>query len=125
LSFKKIFITGFFLALVGFFGLIYLFFYTRPTLGPRWLLYFLILIGLSGISLPVSAFLNWRFRGDQPVLPITVIREALMVGIFGDLLAWLQLGRVLNVSFILFIGIGFVAIEYLIRMREKSHWRVK
>lgn len=51
------------------------------------------------------------------------MREALWVGIYFPTLAWLQLGRVLTPALVLLLAIGFVAIEVLLRLRERSQWK--
>ena len=110
------------LALIGWGGLAYLFIYTLPTLWPRWLFFFLSLLAVSGIFLPVAAFLNLRFPTQPPASQNTILREATMVGIFTATIAWLQLGRVLTLPLILLLAIGLILIELLIRLREKSRW---
>jgi hypothetical protein len=44
------------------------------------------------------------------------------VGVYGAVLAWLQLGHVL--AFWMWMGLagGLIGIEYLIRFRERSRW---
>ena len=37
-------------------------------------------------------------------------------------MAWLQIGRVLTTPMVLLLIIGFVLIEYLLRLSEKSQW---
>jgi hypothetical protein len=53
-----------------------------------------------------------------------MVRQALWVGIFGATLAWLQLARLVNIYIILSLAIGFIAIESLLRLRERARWRV-
>ena len=53
-----------------------------------------------------------------------MLRQALWVGIFGATLAWLQLARLVNVYVIISLAIGFIAIESLLRIRERARWRV-
>ena len=110
------------LCLVGWGGLITLVILTLPTLGPRWLFFFLLTMALSGIALPVTYFLNRRFPSDPLVENAVVLREAMWVGIYGSLLAWLQLGRVLNSGQAVVLAVGLVLVEYLLRMGERSSW---
>jgi len=51
-----------------------------------------------------------------------LIREALFFGAYCDFMLWLQLGGVLNLAMGVFIFMGFVAIELLVRLRERSKW---
>lgn len=111
------------LALVGWAGLVYLFFFTLPTLGPRWLFFFLGVLALTGSFLPVVAFLNRRFPSTPPPTPVIILRQSLWVGIYGPTLAWLQIGRVLSPLLALLLAIGFILVEWLLRMREKSQWK--
>jgi hypothetical protein len=110
------------LALSGWGGLVYLLIYSLPTLWPRWLFFFLIVLAITGICLPIAAFLNLRFSTQPPATQETILREAALIGIYFATLAWLQLGRVLNLPLILLLAFGLVLIEFLIRLREKSRW---
>lgn len=110
------------LALVGWAGLTYLFIAALPTLWPRWLFFFFSVLAISGILLPVAAFLNRRFPTQPPATLNAIIREAALVGIYFSALAWLQLGRVLTMPLVFLIALGLALIEFLIRLREKSRW---
>lgn len=110
------------LALIGWAGLTYLFITALPTLWPRWLFFFFSVLAISGILLPVAAFLNRRFPTQPPATLNAIIREAALVGIYFSALAWLQLGRVLTTPLIVLLALGLVLIEFLIRLRERSRW---
>ena len=111
------------LGLVGWGGLVYIIYFTLPTVGPRWLFFFLAVLALTGTALPVVAFLNRRFPSTPPPTTTVVLRQALWIGIYLPTLAWLQIGRVLNIALILLLALGFVLIEWLLRLREKSQWK--
>ena len=111
------------LGLVGWGGIVYIIFFTLPTVGPRWLFFFLAVLALTGTALPVVAFLNRRFPSTPPPTTTVVLRQALWIGIYLPTLAWLQIGRVLNIALILLLALGFVLIEWLLRLREKSQWK--
>jgi hypothetical protein len=115
--------AAFILALIGWAGLLYLFFFTLPTLGPRWLFFFLSVLALTGSFLPAVAYLNRRFPSTPPPTPVIILRQSLWIGIYGPTLAWLQIGRVLSPLLALLLAIGFVLVEWLLRMREKSQWK--
>jgi len=115
--------TGATLALIGWGGLAWLFLFTLPTLGPRWLFYFLGMLALTGTALPLVAYLHQRFPSDPPVRANVIIRQAIWVGLFGDVLAWLQQGKVLTAALVIFITLGIIAIEILLHWREKSRWK--
>lgn len=110
------------IGLVGWAGLALVIFTSLPTLGPRWLFFFFIVIALTGTFLPVIYFLNIRFPSVPPIGVPVVIRQACWVGVYGGILAWLQLGRILTTTIGIVIAIGLVVIEGLIRMRERSRW---
>jgi hypothetical protein len=110
------------LCLIGWGGLIALIILSLPTLGPRWLFFFLFTLALSGTALPVVYFLNRRFPSVPLVESSVVLREAMWVGVFGSLLAWLQLGRVLNSGLAVVLAVGLVLVEYLLRLGEHSTW---
>ena len=115
--------TGATLALIGWGGLAWLLFFSLPTLGPRWLFYFLGMLALTGTALPLAAYLHQRFISDPPVKASVIIRQAIWVGLFGDALAWLQQGKVLTTALVIFITLGIIAIEILLHWREKSRWK--
>lgn len=114
--------TTIILLILGWGGLFFLFQRTMPTVGPRWLFFFLWVLALTGTALPGVAFLNRRFPTVPPATPGIIIREAIWVGLYGATLAWLQLGRVLNLALGVLLASGFIAIEILVRLRERSQW---
>jgi hypothetical protein len=122
-SFIKVFLTGLFLSVVGWGGLALLFVYSIPTLGPRWLFFFLLMLSLSGTALPVVFFLNQRFPSKIPAASNVIVREALMVGVYGNIAAWLQMGRILTGTLAIIIACGFILIEALLRWSEQSRWK--
>ena len=110
------------LSLIGWVGLLIVVGSTVPTLGPRWLFFFLGVLALTGPALPIVYFLNLRFPSDPPVQEMVILRQALWVGVFGSTIAWLQLGRVLTVGLALILAGVFVLIEFLLRLFERSRW---
>lgn len=111
------------LSLVGWGGLVALAMYTLPTVGPRWLFFFLSVLALTGTVLPAVAFLNRRFPSIPHATPNVILRQSIWVGIYGPTLAWLQMGRVLTPSLALLLALGLIVIEWLLRLRERSQWR--
>lgn len=111
------------LAILGWGGLYFLVNLTIPTVGPRWLFFFLCVLALTGTTLPVIAFLNQRFPTNPPVNAGVIVREAIWVGIYFPTLAWLQLGQVLTPALSLLLAVGLLAIEVLLRLRERSQWK--
>jgi hypothetical protein len=80
-------------------------------------------IALSGTALPIVYLLNVRFPSDPPSEPGSIVRQALWIGVYGSVVAWLQLGHVM--AFWIWIGLagGLITVEYLIRLRERASWR--
>ncbi|MFW5713782.1 MAG: hypothetical protein ACOCYU_03845 [Brevefilum sp.] len=113
------------LSVIGWGGLLIVIRATVPTLGPRWLFFFLGVMALTGPTLPIVYFLNLRFPSDPPVQEMVVLRQALWVGVFGSTIAWLQLGRVLTTGLALILAGVFVLIEFLLRLFERSRWNPK
>ena len=123
-SIRPYLFLGLLLSLFGWGGLVYVILYMLPTLGPRWLFFFFLVMGMSGTSMPVISFMHLRFPGDPPSAPGVVVRQAIWAGIYSGLLAWLQLGRVLDTSKAVFLAAGFILIEFLLRLRERSQFKV-
>ncbi len=114
--------TAFLMIAIGWGGLILLIFLTLPTLGMRWLFFFCAVLAISGIFMPLIAFLHLRFPGKPPATVAVVVRESLWAGAYFPMLAWLQIGRVLTVGLGILIAISMIAIEWAIRLRERSRW---
>jgi len=96
-----------------------------PTVWARWLLFFGGTLGLTGLAMPVTWFLNLRFPSEPPAGPTVIARQAIWVGVYGALLVWLQQARLVTLWIGLGLAIGLIAIEYLVRMREKARWQPK
>lgn len=107
---------------LGWGGLVLVVTQTLPSVWPRWGFFILWTLALTGTALPITWFLNLRFPTRPPAGAAVVVRQALWVGVYGATLAWLQLGRVAFLWIILGLAAGLIAIEYLIRMRERSRW---
>ncbi|MFN2196482.1 MAG: hypothetical protein ACK2UW_10215 [Anaerolineales bacterium] len=112
-----------FLAGVGFGGMYFLIQYTLPTVVPRWLFFFCFFMGVTGVALPFAAFLNRRFPSTPAASQSVILRQAIWVGVYASTVAWLQLGRVLNVATAVLLGLGLILIEWLLRLRERSQWK--
>jgi hypothetical protein len=115
--------TSILLFLVGWGGLLALVFTSLPTVGPRWLFFFLSVLAVTGTVLPITAFLNRRFPSTPPPTYFVVVRQALWFAIYAATLLWLQMGRVLNPALAILLAIGLGLIEFLLRLSEKSQWK--
>lgn len=124
-SFQSILTTSLILIGIAMIGLVIIFIFTVPTLGPRWLLFFLITLLFSGLALPAVFYLNRRFPSVPVASNPVLVREALLVGAYFDVILWLQFGKVLNFALAIFIAIGLAVIELLIRLSERSRFNAQ
>jgi hypothetical protein len=115
--------AAFFLMLCGWVGLFLLVFYTLPTVGPRWLFFFLCVLALTGTALPMVAFINRRFPSLPPPTHGIIVRQSLWFAIYASTLIWLQIGRVFSITLAILLAIGLVIIEFLLRVSERSQWK--
>lgn len=123
LSFKPFGLSSLVLMLIGWGGLYLLITETLPYVWPRWGFFVLALMAVTGAALPIVYFFHRRFPDEIPAEPGIIVRQALWFGIYGATLAWLQLGRLVTVYIVLGLAGGLAAIEYLIRLRERSRWK--
>ncbi len=114
-------IAAFVLAVAGWAALVYLVLNTIPATQQRWLFFVTGLMAVTGTAAPFVHYLNRRFAGNG-VASSVLVRQSLWVGFFGATCAWLQIGRTLNLSTTLLLAAGLSAIEWFLRMRERSRW---
>jgi hypothetical protein len=121
-SYRSLLIAAIILAIIGWLGLFLLLVGTLPTVGPRWLFFFLLALAITGTVLPFIWMLHRRFaeRSDLPAM--ILLRRALLVTLYGELCVWLQINRSLYLSLAILLGIGLVAIEWFLRMLDRSKW---
>lgn len=119
------FFTGLGLALLGWGGIAALWLLTEPNLGERWLFFAALFLGTAGTALPFAALLNLRFPSEPPAEPTVYFRQALWFGLFACLIMWLQWSRAVTPMLAILIGGALAAVEFFIRMREKSLWKPK
>ena len=120
----KDFLPAFLILIVtGGAGLALVTLFTLPTLGPRWLFFFFLVLLASGIALPIALLLNLRFPSTPPVENLVIIREALLAGIFVALLAWMRMGRILTFPLAILLAAAFSLVEFFLRLWERSRWK--
>jgi hypothetical protein len=119
---RLLFLLSAILAGVGAVGLILLMNVTLPTVGPRWLFFFLLTLTAAGACLPFVWLLNLRFS-HSPLVTADLIRQSLWAAFYVDCLAWMQINRSLNLSLALFVGLGLLAVEWVVRWLERTRWR--
>jgi predicted membrane channel-forming protein YqfA (hemolysin III family) len=116
-SFRPFLVPMLLLLVGGWSGLALILNFSLPTLWPRWAFFALIVVAFTGTALPVSFLLNQRLMSNGVGV---VTRQATWVGIYFAILAWLQIGHILNFSVALWFVLGFIAVEYLIQLRERA-----
>ena len=122
-SFREYLPSFLLLLVIGAVGLAATLRFMLPTIGPRWLFYFFLVMVVSAIFLPFTYFLNIRFPSKPPAERNVIIRQALWFGIFVAILAWLQLGRALTFPLGVILAAAIILIEMLLRMWERSRWK--
>lgn len=120
---KDFLITTVVLNVLGWGGLVTLFYFTLPTALPRWFFFFLVVLGITGAMLPVTAFLNLRFPSTPPPRHSVIVRQAIWFGLFGATMLWLQMGRVLTPTLAILLALGLALVEFLLRLSERSQWK--
>lgn len=103
--------------------LVYAVKYNEPFAPYRWLGYFSLVLLITGIVLPISAYLNQRFPTKPPATSFVILRQALWLGIYVPTLIWLIIGDVFSLIIAILLAFGITIIEWLLRMRERSHKR--
>jgi hypothetical protein len=121
ITFRSYLFSTLALMLIGWGGIVVLFYYSLPFVWARWGFFVLGIMALTGTALPVVYFFNRRFPSNPPAAPNVIVRQSLWVGVYISTLAWLQLGRLVSLYVILGLAGGLIAVEYFIRMREKAN----
>lgn len=119
-TFRPFLFSTILLIVGGWGGLALLLNYSVPSLWPRWGFFALLILAGTGTSLPVSYWINTSFPSKPPAEPRVIVRQSVSVGVYLAVLAWLSIGRVLNLSITVWLALGVAAIEYLVRLRETS-----
>jgi len=121
-SFRSLILPTLLLIFVGWGGVAALVIYAKPLVWMHWALFALLFIALTGTALPIVYFFHLRFPSDAPVGPRVIVRQSQWVGVYGLVLLWLRRGNLLTLWLTLGFAGGLLAIEWLIRLRERSHW---
>jgi hypothetical protein len=111
------------LLLFGWGGLAVVLYLALPFVWFRWGFFVLLILAITGTVLPIVYFFHRRFPDQPPADGNVIVRQAVWFGVYGATLAWLQLGRLVTVYVILGLAGGLLAIEYFIRLRERSRWK--
>ncbi len=122
-SYRSLLIAAIILAITGWFGLFLLLVGTLPTVGPRWLFFFLLALAITGTTIPFIWLLHRRFAERPDIPAVILLRRALLFTLYSELCIWLQINRSLNLSLAILLGLGLVAIELFLRVLDRSKWR--
>lgn len=122
-NFRPFGISSLILILVGWGGLFTVLYLSWPLVWFRWGFFLLLILALTGTVLPIVYFFHRRFPDSPPAEANVIVRQAVWFGVYGATLAWLQLGQLVTVYVILGLAGGLLAIEYFIRLRERSRWK--
>jgi hypothetical protein len=121
-SFRPFILPSLLLIIGGWGGLVALVIFTEPLVWMRWALFALLFLALTGTALPIIYFFHLRFPSDAPAGPVVIVRQAQWVGVYGLVLLWLRWGNLLTLWLTLGLAGGLLAIEWLIRLRERARW---
>lgn len=119
-TYRSALLAGLVLALTGGLGLMLLLTTTLPTVGPRWLFFFLTTMTVTGLALPFVWLLNVRFSQRRSPSPGVLARESLLVALYVDIALWLQINRSLSLPVALLIGAGLATLEWFLRLLDAS-----
>jgi hypothetical protein len=122
-TYRSALIAGLVMTLAGGLGLVLLLTTSLPTVGPRWLFFFLTTMTVTGIALPFVWLLNVRFGNRRSPSPGVLAREALLVGLYVDLALWLQINRSLSLPVALLLAAGIATLEWFLRLLDRSAWK--
>lgn len=122
-GFRPFGISSLLLILIGWGGLFAVVYFAGPLVWFRWGFFALLILAMTGTVLPIIYFFHRRFPESPPAESNVIVRQSVWFGVYGATLAWLQLGGLVTVYVILGLAGGLAAIEYFIRLRERSRWK--
>ena len=120
INFRNIFSTTLILIIIGWGGLGLLLNFSLPTIGARWLLFVLLVLGTTGISIPITYGANVLFTSKLHIKAAIVIRESITIGVYFALITWLSIGRLLSFPIAVSIASVLIIIEYFLLLRDLS-----
>ena len=122
-EYRSLFIAAIIMAVIGWIGLILLLSTTLPTVGPRWLFFFLLTLAVTGTAIPFVWLLHQRFVRETETSPATLLRVALLFCLYVEILIWLQINRSLSLSLTILLALGLLGIEILLRFLDRTRRR--
>lgn len=90
--------------------------------NPEIMLAFLatILLTVTGLVLPLTAYLNKRFAPARPPLYFTVVRQAMWIGLWASCCVWLQMNRTLGLAVASLVAAVLLMFEGLLQVRTRA-----
>ena len=122
-GFRPFGISSLILILIGWGGLAGVLYLAPPFVWFRWAFFALVILAITGTVLPIVYFFHRRFPDQPPAEANVIVRQSVWFGVYVATLAWLQLGALVTVYVILGLAGGLLAIEYFLRLRERSRWK--
>ena len=49
-----------------------------------------------------------------------IVRESVSIGVYFAIFTWLSIGRALNFTIVMWLALGLIIVEYLLRLRERE-----
>ena len=120
--YRSLMISAAILAGLGWLGLLLLLSSTLPTVGPRWLFFFLLAFALTGTVLPFIWLLHRRFADARSAPSSTLLRQALFFTLYAEICTWLQINRSLSLSMAILLALGLISVEWFLNLLERSSW---
>ena len=98
-------------------------FWPNPTslfILPQMLFLLFLFVGISAAFIPALAYLNYRFAAPDWLQQdrLRLLRQGAWFGLYGLVLAYLQLSRALTVTIAVVLSAVFILIELFILTRE-------
>ena len=79
-----------------------------------------ILVTITGLSLPLTYFLNKRFGRETRFPPFLVtLRQAMWFGLWGAFCTWLQMNRAFGLAIALLAAVVFLLVEAMLQIRTQ------
>ncbi len=111
------------LLVMGWGGLFLLVNITQPTIWPRWLFFFMVVVGFTGLAMPAVVYLYQRFPSQPPPEQRVIVRQSMWAGVYVALMVWMSFGQVVNIGLAVLVLVGISVLEIILRLRERSFWR--
>ena len=91
-----------------------------PRVGPRWVFFVLLFIAVTGTAIPVVRWITARITPATRFMPPggVIVREAVWIGLFVVVAAWLRIPRSLSLPVAFFLALALIVIEVFLRSRE-------